>query len=644
MRGSIGMLSLAVPARLAVALLLLSGCGGGGGDDSASSKLAPPPLTISPASVSATAMQGSSASMTVTATFNSSVINTDVYVFIEDEGGILEAVEATESSSTTSTVTLRTVTTLAVGKHTGNLDFFVCKDSSCASLVSDRPARLSYSITITPVPPAAVITPASIVASVEALDKLQVEVLARVADSVNAGGFRVSDPQGTFASDVTTIAISGQDHTLALTVQSQSATGTYTGTLSLQICTSDCTYSAQVPGSPIEVPYTVSVTPFVPLPPVPTLSGLPEWETYQGNAGHTGFVPVTLDATQFSSRWSWTLPSNASGTLSPVTTGSGKVIVSASGYFEPAFLFALDEIDGSVAWRHDFGSIFAVNHPATAGGRVFVASSGHADTFMWAFDLADGSQLFKTPFDSQWEHYLAPTFRDGFVYTNGGYYGGLYAFKATSGSEKWFAQLGQYELWSPAIDGNHAYAYTGSEFTATNLLNGTRAFAVLDPAFNWWGYSLNISPVLPGDGSVLLVNGVFDFGYGHANHLIRYSISGASESWRVGGEFVSNPVVGAGVIYVLDSDGNRLEARSISNGVLLWSWRPPDPLEIVPVGNLVLTENLLFLSTDVATYAIDLGSHQAVWSTPRTGKLAMSSNRVLYIVTATGTIEAITLQ
>jgi outer membrane protein assembly factor BamB len=641
MRGSIFTSFLAAPAKLALALSLLSGCGGGGDDSSPA--LAPPPLTISPTTVSASAMQGTSATMTATATLNTAAVNGDTYVAIQDVRGVIESVDFAELSATTASVTLYIVTTLSIGEHTGNLDFFVCKDSGCTSFVSDKPARLSYTITITPAPPAAVVTPDRIVASLEADDKLSIEVTARIAATIYAGGFRANDPQGLFSSAVTTTSVNGQDYLLTLTVPPKSTVGTFSGTLNLEVCNGDCAYSPQVPGSPIQIPYAVTVIPFVPLPPVPTVSGLPEWETYQGNAGHTGFVPVTLNATQFVPRWSWSLPSNAGGTLSPVTMGSGKVIVSASGSFQPAYLFALNELDGSVAWRHNFESIFAINHPATAGGRVFVASSGHDDTFMWAFDLADGTQIFKTRFLSQWEHYLAPTFRNGFVYTNGGYYGGMYAFKATSGAEKWFAPLGQYELWSPAVDDNYAYAYTGYEFTATDLRTGTRAFTVADPAFNWWGYSLNMSPVLPGDGSVLLVNGVFDFGYGHPNQLIRYSIAGGSETWRVDGDFESNPVVAAGIIYVLNAAGNRLEARSQSDGALLWSWTPVDPLETVPVGNLVLTENLLFLSSSVATYAIDLGTRQAVWSTPQAGKLAMSSNRVLYIVTSVGTIEAITL-
>lgn len=621
-------------------LLLLASCGGGGGGGGGSSG-PPPALTLSPTSVQATAKQGTSAVMTVTLTLSTAVASGTVYIGIQDSASVIESVDFTNATLNTATATLHSVTTLSVGQHTGNLNFYVCRDSSCSSLVSETPARLAYTITITPAPPVAVITPSPLTATIEAQDALRITVTADVAAGLLVGDFRIDDPRGFFDARVTVSAINGQRYTLTLSALPKDMAGTYTGTINLQACSSDCAYSPQLPGSPVQLPYTITVTPFVPLPPVPTASGLPEWETYQGNAGHTGFVPVTLDPSRFALRWTWSLPAGASGVLSPVTAGSGKVVIVASGYFSNAYLFALNEADGSIAWRHDFGSIFAVNHPATAGGRVFVASSGHADTFMWAFDLAAGMQLFRTPFASQWEHYLAPVFRNGFVYTNGGTYGGMYAFKATTGVQKWFANLGQYDLWSPAVDDQNAYAYTGYEFAAVNLLTGARAFSIADPAFNWSGYALNLSPVLPGDGSVLLVNGIYS--HAHPNQLIRYDVASASERWRVNGNFTSNPVVAGGVVYVLNASDNQLEARDHGTGALLWSWHASNPQETTITGNLLLTQNLIFLCTSAATYAIDLGTHQTVWSVPVTGALAMSSNQVLYVVTPTGTLNAFDL-
>ena len=274
------------------------------------------------------------------------------------------------------------------------------------------------------------------------------------------------------------------------------------------------------------------------------------------------------------------------------------------------------------------------------GGRVFVATSGHEDTAMWSLDIADGTVKFRTDFDAQWEHYLAPTVKNGYVYTNGGYYGGMYAFKGSTGAQRFFAGLEQYDLWTPAVDDTQAYAYTGYNFFAVNRLTGERTVTIRNNTFNWWGYSLNMSPVLPGDGSVLVVDGVFN--NVHSNHLIRYDPVQGGEWWRVDGTFTSNPVVSGNTVFVLNSTSNQLESSRSRD----WS----NPLDVgcrqcaetLPVGNLVLTDNLIFVGTNVSTYAIDLATHQPVWSTANVGSLAISSNKVLYIVKP-GSIEAFSL-
>ena len=38
------------------------------------------------------------------------------------------------------------------------------------------------------------------------------------------------------------------------------------------------------------------------------MQGAPEWATFQGNAAHTGYVPVTIDPNQFATRWQLAVP------------------------------------------------------------------------------------------------------------------------------------------------------------------------------------------------------------------------------------------------------------------------------------------------------------------------------------------------
>jgi outer membrane protein assembly factor BamB len=76
----------------------------------------------------------------------------------------------------------------------------------------------------------------------------------------------------------------------------------------------------------------------------------------------------------------------------------------------------------------------------------------------------------------------------------------------------------------------------------------------------------------------------------------------------------------------------RLEARAEASGALLWSWSPPTSSETSYVGDVLLTNNLVFLSTNTTIYAIDTTTHQSVWSLPTSGYLALSEYGVLYVV------------
>jgi outer membrane protein assembly factor BamB len=129
------------------------------------------------------------------------------------------------------------------------------------------------------------------------------------------------------------------------------------------------------------------------------------------------------------------------------------------------------------------------------------------------------------------------------------------------------------------------------------------------------------------------VDGVYDHPVPtqHDNHLVRYGISARNELWRVSGSFASNPATANGRIYVLNGARNALEVYNAANGARLWSWVAP---EEIFVGNLIVANNLVLAPTTAATYAIDIATHQSVWSTPRSGHLALSSNGVLYIVSA----------
>ena len=100
-------------------------------------------------------------------------------------------------------------------------------------------------------------------------------------------------------------------------------------------------------------------------------SAVVPWTTYQGRPSHTGYVPLTLDPTQFASLWSE--PVGGGGLpLNPVTEADGMVYVTQNGYFSNQGLYVLNAKTGSVLWNLTYPNIYSVNPAAYDNGNVYI--------------------------------------------------------------------------------------------------------------------------------------------------------------------------------------------------------------------------------------------------------------------------------
>ena len=415
--------------------------------------------------------------------------------------------------------------------------------------------------------------------------------------------------------------------------------GHYTGNFAGDVC-QDVNCNSPLAGAPFNVPYDITaispaggVTAYN-LSTLSALSGGSDWGTFQGNASHTGFVPVTLAAPSFNPRWRWDSPAIAGVQWSPsvLTTGAGMVYLSSGPFYDgnPAghALFAYKEADGSMAWSHSFAdlAVATTNPPAFSNGKVFIAAGSQQSTAMFAFDAATGALDFTTQMSSQWEHYFAPTIFNGAVYTDGGEYGGMYAFDTTTGAQKFFVSGAQWDGWTPALDATHAYAYTAGNLGVFDNQTGALIADIADPTYSWNGYTSACAPVLGG------VNIVYagDLSNPNANSIVSFDTSARSVRWTITGAYSGNPAYAGGTLYAADSNPFALEAWNESDGKKAWSWVPPAG-DGNFVSDVLVTNNLVFVSTGANTYAIDRSTHQSVWSYAASGSLALSASGVLYI-------------
>lgn len=633
--------------RAALALLLafaslLASCGGGGGGDSAP----PYQLSFSPGTLATTYAQGSSQTVSVTATLDRTVSQT-VNVAIVDSAGVIEpTVQLTALTPTSYQATLTAKSTLSVGEHVGSLKVHLCYDNPaiCNTPLPGSPFSLPYTFTVTApvVVPAAQVTPAAITvdAYLDAVPNVQLS-----ASLTGAGGYpQIVDPAGAFQPNPYATSANGANLTYTLFPSASLTAGTHNGNLEFRVC-KDQACTQQVAGSPVLVPYSLVLRAAASnLPPLSRTAGAGEWAQYQANAAHTGYVPMTLDASKFNRRWQWTLPvtNSASTGIQPLVTSAGSLYVVTSHNYPTTTLYALSEHDKSTRWTRDFGSVFAANPPSTDAGMLYMATSGSTDTYMWGIEGASGALHFRTPFGSQGNYYLAPTIANGSAYTNGGQFGGLLSFKTADGSQNWFARLPQYDQWTPAVDSQYAYVLMYPGLNVFDAITGAPAFVITAPTAQQ-PYSVFGAPMIVGAGNVVVINGPSWNGTGN-NSLLSFDIPARTLKWSVPGLFTQAPAFAKGVIYTVN--GARLEARSDADGSLLWSWFPFEakPFDVnygEAGGNIIVTDNLIFVSSNTQVYALDLGTHQTVWTFPKPGQLALSPNGVLYITTpATADLKA----
>ena len=437
----------------------------------------------------------------------------------------------------------------------------------------------------------------------------------------------VLELQGAIDSSV------ASQYTVHLTTVPGLAPGQYTGQVSFQLC-SDANCSTAYPGTQQSFSYTVNV-------------GLQDWQTFQRDAGHTGFVNVQLDSTKFTQAWTWSRPAGDPepvGGINSVATGDGLVFVSKDIYFGQGALYALKESDGSTSWAYALGQMASEGPPAFLNGTVYLPSTDPSEgCAMWALDAMQGTYKFKMTTSCQWSSFFAPTPSNGSVLQTS-QAGEVYSFATADGTLQWSAVAGAFDQATPAVDQHYAYQYglvgNSGGLSVFDRASGALVTFISDPF--WPGsssYSVFSAPAVGANGDVISFSGLGFSGQAASSSeqyesrvIVSYDIANQVYQWRTQNSYLTHPAIANGVVYAARNAPATLDAMSEADGHIEWSWTPPAG-DTEFHRNIVVTRNLLFVSTDVNVYAIDLTTHQAVWHYPKPGMIAISAAPMLYIVT-----------
>jgi len=126
-----------------------------------------------------------------------------------------------------------------------------------------------------------------------------------------------------------------------------------------------------------------------------------------------------------------------------------------------------------------------------------------------------------------------------------------------------------------------------------------------------------------------------------SNSIACFDTLNKTVRWTISGAYSGNPAYAAGILYAANSSPFQLEAWNEVDGTRAWAWTPPAG-DGNFVSDVLVTSNLVFVSTMANTYAIDRTTHQSVWSHAASGTLSLSANGILYIKGSTS-IAAINL-
>ena len=634
-------------AFLAFSLVACGGGGSGGGEGGGGSNDGAY-LTLTPAS-NVTTFEGESVSFTVKGQSSKSFAKAPRVAIIETAGAITQDIAIWPSSALAYDVLLNTSTALPAGEQTIKLSVRMCEDDPlvCSKPLPGSPWTLNQKVTVKSKAEGAkrlTLTPAAFELATYEGESVDLEINA-VGAGFPTGAYRgVVAPLNIFAPDVTIqdrFSDAGPSFKGTLKTLASLPPGTYTTAVQVRLCADpDVVVCAQpLSGSPWLVPLKLTVKPGTNLKPLPTLAQLGAWSTYEGNASHNAYVAASFDPNNFSRRWTVPIAEVAVPTTS-LAVDNGRIFHVHRPVDDRFELQAIREDNGQVEWTVNLGKLHQVNAPAAANGRVYVTSTGHADSFLWVFDQATGVQLGKKIMSSQWGVYLAPTVFDGIVYTENGYYGGMTGYDAITYTEQASYSLPDNGYWTPAVDANYAYVFIGGRLRALSVKGGGPSFEVASPDF---GTFSSATPTLSDKQMAYVVTG---------GQLLAFDLAKKERAWT-SPDIVGRAVYANDVVYALHrtgpySDGPTvLEARSADKGVLLWSsetllgTRKEGYFE-----KLLLSGNLAFVSSGWSTIAVDLASHKVVWRHTRGGEMSVSNRGVLYIHnrSITGSLTAVNLQ
>lgn len=376
------------------------------------------------------------------------------------------------------------------------------------------------------------------------------------------------------------------------------------------------------------------------------LSATP-WTQRGGNAGHTGFVDVTVDTSRMTSVWSRTIQlddgSVGGGQMNAVAVDSMRIYrteraANGSG-FGLFSVMAFNRLTGEEVWRTPIqgGAHDGVGEPTVVDGVVYVNRSGHSGgggvfPTLFALDAATGAVIDSQNFSAQWGTNERPAVSNGHIVFEDGYYGGISSFSQATLDRMWAGSAVSWSEVNAAIDDEYAYAFGAYAY---RLSDGTRSPLPKPVGFTSSGFAM-----VSQTGRVLV-----ELSGNYQHCIAAYDGDTHARLWTCNlPGTIACKAVGQGLIAAVSN--SRMHIIDEATGTIIRSWQVADSTQL---GEIILTRNAVFLQQEqsgpsgkkeVVAYSLQSGallwSHKTDWAFL---KIAMAGDDLL--LSGPGTIELI---
>jgi outer membrane protein assembly factor BamB len=427
---------------------------------------------------------------------------------------------------------------------------------------------------------------------------------------------KISFDTGVLAQDGE-ITQSGKSYTVSLKSLASLGGDPRTGDVTFRLCR-DTACAEVYPGSTQTFRYTLDVK-------------LLDWEMFQRNAAHTAYVHASFDPAKITKLWDKTFTDT--GSFRPVSTKGDTVFVTRKS--TNASVYALDGATGTQRWAYDIGPVAYVGGPTVTGDQLQIVSmvTSSGNNRIVTLGAADGQFVRNMLFASQWSIFAQPTAIGRELYLASGYYGNVvYGYDLDSGATRWTANGVSGKVWDGAVtaaDSQYVYYYSGS-LDVYRRSDGALVKSIADPFWVWNGYSYAGGPILGARNNAIAYSGTGMGIYPVSFPLVSYDIDGSKVAWRTAATYSNVPALAKGLLFAASNSQGQLDAIGEDDGKVRWSW--PLPVGEQFQGNMIVTDNLVFFSTNAKVYAVSLAdAHATVWSAPTPGTLAISANARLVV-------------